>query len=177
MMDKAQSLGIEPVNQGMLNWIEIDTVMGKLRIAATVKGIVAVLFDGDDFSSIASALKLQVSNNATPLLKNCARQLNEYFDGSRRDFSLPLHLQGTEFQRKVWNVLRDIPFGTTISYKEEAKLAGNEKAVRAVAQANGANHVPIIIPCHRVINSDGSLGGYSSGVDKKQFLLKLEKKN
>ena len=177
MMDKAQALGIEPVNQGMLNWIEIDTVMGKLRIAATVEGIVAVLFDGDDFSSIASALKLQVSNNATPLLKNCARQLNEYFDGSRRDFSLPLHLQGTEFQRKVWNVLRGIPFGTTISYKEEAKLAGNEKAVRAVAQANGANHVPIIIPCHRVINSDGSLGGYSSGVDKKQFLLKLEKKN
>ena len=177
MMDKAQALGIEPVNQGTLNWIEIDTVMGKLRIAATVEGIVAVLFDGDDFSSIASALKLQVSNNATPLLKNCARQLNEYFDGSRRDFSLPLHLQGTEFQRKVWNVLRGIPFGTTISYKEEAKLAGNEKAVRAVAQANGANHVPIIIPCHRVINSDGSLGGYSSGVDKKQFLLKLEKKN
>ena len=177
MMDKAQALGIEPVNQGMLNWIEIDTVMGKLRIAATVEGIVAVLFDGDDFSSIASALKLQVSNKATPLLKNCARQLNEYFDGSRRDFSLPLHLQGTEFQRKVWNVLRGIPFGTTISYKEEAKLAGNEKAVRAVAQANGANHVPIIIPCHRVINSDGSLGGYSSGVDKKQFLLKLEKKN
>ena len=177
MMNKAQALGIEPVNQGMLNWIEIDTVMGKLRIAATVKGIVAVLFDGGDFSSIASALKLQVSNNATPLLKNCARQLNEYFDGSRRDFSLPLHLQGTAFQRRVWNVLRGIPFGTTISYKEEAKLAGNEKAVRAVAQANGANHLPIIIPCHRVINSDGSLGGYSSGVDKKQFLLKLEKKN
>ena len=177
MMNKAQALGIEPVNQGMLNWIEIDTVMGKLRIAATVKGIVAVLFDGDDFSSIASALKLQVSNNATPLLKNCARQLTEYFDGSRRDFSLPLHLQGTAFQRRVWNVLRGIPFGTTISYKEEAKLAGNEKAVRAVAQANGANHLPIIIPCHRVINSDGSLGGYSSGVDKKQFLLKLEKKN
>lgn len=174
MMLKAQELDIKPVHDRQLNYINVETVMGKLSIAATTIGIAAIEFGDSNFSSKAKKMKLEAVNSSTPLLENCFRQIKEYFDGERRDFSLPLHLIGTEFQIKVWNTLRTIPYGTTISYKEEARLVGNEKAFRAVAQANGANPVPIIIPCHRVINADYSLGGYSSGIDKKTFLLALE---
>ena len=175
MMEKAQELGIEPVNKGKLNSIVIDSPMGKLTIAATASGIAAIGFGTEDFNSLATKLKLTLSNTSTPLLENCAKQLEEYFAGKRRSFSLPMHLVGTEFQQKVWHALMSIPYGETISYKEESQRVGNEKAIRAVAQANGANPLPIVIPCHRVINANGNLGGYSSGVDKKQFLLNLER--
>lgn len=175
MMEKAQELGIEPVNKGKLNSIVIDSPMGKLTIAATASGITAIGFGTEDFNSLATKLKLTLSNTSTPLLENCAKQLEEYFAGKRRCFSLPMHLVGTEFQQKVWHALMSIPYGETISYKEESQRVGNEKAIRAVAQANGANPLPIVIPCHRVINANGNLGGYSSGVDKKQFLLNLER--
>ena len=175
MMEKAQELGIEPVNKGKLNSIVIDSPMGKLTIAATASGIAAIGFGTEDFNSLATKLKLTLSNTSTPLLENCAKQLEEYFAGKRRCFSLPMNLVGTEFQQKVWHALMSIPYGETISYKEESQRVGNEKAIRAVAQANGANPLPIVIPCHRVINANVNLGGYSSGVDKKQFLLNLER--
>ena len=175
MMEKAQELGIEPVNKGKLNSIVIDSPMGKLTIAATASGIAAIGFGTEDFNSLVTQLKLTLSNTSTPLLENCVKQLEEYFTGKRRSFSLPMHLVGTEFQQKVWHALMSIPYGETISYKEESQRVGNEKAIRAVAQANGANPLPIVIPCHRVINANGNLGGYSSGVDKKQFLLNLER--
>ena len=175
MMEKAQELGIEPVNKGKLNSIVIDSPMGKLTIAATASGIAAIGFGTEDFNSLATKLKLTLSNTSTPLLENCAKQLEEYFAGKRRCFSLPMNLVGTEFQQKVWHALMSIPYGETISYKEESQRVGNEKAIRAVAQANGANPLSIVIPCHRVINANGNLGGYSSGVDKKQFLLNLER--
>ncbi|MBR5117464.1 MAG: methylated-DNA--[Muribaculaceae bacterium] len=177
MMQKAEGLGIKPVNAGKLNCVAIDSPMGKISIAATATGLAAIEFGESDFSELAAKMRMELCNTATPLLENCIKQLKEYLNGNRQEFSLPLHLIGTDFQMKVWRVLRDIPYGTTISYKEEANKVGNEKAVRAVAQANGANPVPIIIPCHRVINSDGTLGGYSSGVDKKLFLLNLETSN
>ena len=175
MMEKAQELGIEPVNKGKLNSIVIDSPMGKLTIAATASGIAAIGFGTEDFNSLVTQLKLTLSNTSTPLLENCVKQLEEYFAGKRRCFSLPMNLVGTEFQQKVWHALMSIPYGETISYKEESQRVGNEKAIRAVAQANGANPLPIVIPCHRVINANGNLGGYSSGVDKKQFLLNLER--
>ncbi len=175
MMQKAQEQSITPINEGTLNYVVIDSALGSLSIAATTAGIVAIEFGEVNFSALAATMKLKLSNTSTPLLSNCTKQLSEYFAGNRKEFSLPLHLVGTDFQQKVWHTLRTIPYGSTISYKEEALKVGNAKAVRAVAQANGANPVPIIIPCHRVINSDGSLGGYSSGVEKKHFLLKLEK--
>ncbi|MBP5687186.1 MAG: methylated-DNA--[protein]-cysteine S-methyltransferase [Muribaculaceae bacterium] len=177
MMQKAEELGIKPVNAGKLNCVAIDSPMGKISIAATATGIAAIEFGESDFSELAAKMRMELCNTATPLLENCIKQLKEYFNGNRQEFSLPLHLIGTDFQMKVWRVLRDIPYGTTISYKEEANKVGDEKAVRAVAQANGANPVPIIIPCHRVIYSDGTLGGYSSGVDKKLFLLNMEASN
>ena len=174
MMDKAQEMGIDPINKGTLNFVIIDSVLGKLSIAASSSGIVSIDFGKRDYLLLAKKLGLELSNTTTPLLENCILQLNEYFVGKRQDFSLPLHLVGTEFQQKVWKAMQTIPYGATISYKDEAKRVGNVKAVRAVAQANGANPIPIIIPCHRVINADGTIGGYSSGIEKKRYLLDLE---
>ena len=108
------------------------------------------------------------------LLKRCERQLCEYFAGNRRDFDLPLAATGTEFQQKVWDALRDIPFGELRSYRDIADSIGNRKAVRAVGAANGKNPIPIVVPCHRVIGSDGSLTGFAGGLAAKQLLLRLE---
>ncbi len=177
MIEKANELGLKPINEGKLCSIVTECPLGLLSIAATSTGIAAIEFGEMDFTAIAKKMKLQLVYGSTPLLENCIAQLNEYFAGKRRNFSLPLHLVGTDFQQKVWKTLMTIPYGTTICYKEEAQRAGNEKAIRAVAQANGANPIPIIIPCHRVINANGTLGGYSSGIDKKQFLLDLEQKH
>ena len=103
------------------------------------------------------------------------KQLKEYFEGKRKDFDLPLVLDGTEFQQKVWKELQRIPYGKTRSYQEQAIALGNPKAIRAVAKANGDNRIAIIIPCHRVIGKDGKLVGYGGGMWRKQFLLNLEK--
>lgn len=177
MMNKAQEMGIDPINKGTLNFVIIESVLGKLSIASSSSGIVAIDFGKMDYQLLAKKLGLELSNSTTPLLENCIQQLNEYFVGKRHEFSLPLHLVGTEFQQKVWKAMQTIPYGETISYKDEAQRVGNIKAVRAVAQANGANPIPIIIPCHRVINADGTIGGYSSGIEKKRYLLDLEHKH
>jgi methylated-DNA-[protein]-cysteine S-methyltransferase len=104
-----------------------------------------------------------------------ADQLAEYFAGDRRDFDLPLELEGTEFQRRVWAQLRAIPYGETISYGELARRVGNPRASRAVGLANGRNPVAVIVPCHRVIAADGGLGGYGGGSERKIHLLDLER--
>mgnify|MGYP002622484780 CR=1 FL=1 len=175
MMNKAQELGIKSMNEGKLCVVVGEFPVGKLTIAASTTGIAVIEFGEVDLSAVARKMSLKLEHTSTPLHDNCVKQLNEYFAGQRHEFSLPLHLIGTDFQKKAWETLLTIPYGTTISYKEEAQRMGNEKAMRAVAQANGANLIPIIIPCHRVINSDGSIGGYSCGEDKKLFLLNLEK--
>ena len=108
-------------------------------------------------------------------LAEVVRQLREYFAGQRTGFELPLALEGTEFQRKVWRKLQEIPYGETISYGELAKRVGNPKASRAVGSANGKNRIPIVIPCHRVIAGDGGLGGFGGGLSVKEKLLSLEK--
>ncbi|EAK8481229.1 methylated-DNA--[protein]-cysteine S-methyltransferase [Listeria monocytogenes] len=103
-------------------------------------------------------------------------QLDDYFEGKREHFDLPVLLKGTDFQQKVWQALSEIPYGVVVSYKDIAISAGNPKAVQAVGQANRANPIPIIIPCHRCVKSNGELGGYNGAdVDKKQYLLALEK--
>ena len=116
-----------------------------------------------------------IEKNETVLLKEAIRELNEYFDGKRTSFDLQLELQGTEFQKKVWKALKEIPFGETRSYGEIAKIIGNEKACRAVGMANNKNPIAIIVPCHRVIGANGKLVGYAGGVDLKEKLLNLEK--
>lgn len=105
---------------------------------------------------------------------DAARQLKEYFARRRKNFEVPLHLSGTDFQRQVWQTLAEIPYGETISYAELAAWVGRPQAFRAVGQANGANPIPVILPCHRVIASDGTLGGYGGGLRVKASLLALE---
>jgi methylated-DNA-[protein]-cysteine S-methyltransferase len=116
-------------------------------------------------------------NPSIPMaLKDCCKQLYEYFIGRRKEFALDLELTGTYFQKKVWNQLMKISYGTTVSYKDIAKAINKEKAVRAVGSANGRNNIAIIIPCHRVITHDGRLGGYGGGLWKKEWLLDHEQK-
>lgn len=120
------------------------------------------------------ALKAQTVEGTSAVIGNAARQLDEYFSGHRMEFDVPLLFAGTDFQKTVWNALLEIPYGKTVSYKELARKIGMPDAVRAVANANGANSISIFAPCHRVIGSDGSLTGYGGGLDKKRFLLELE---
>ena len=111
----------------------------------------------------------------TPLVTRAAEMLQEYFEGKRKAFDLPLDPKGTEFQKKAWDALLTIPYGQTRSYKEQAEAVGNVKACRAVGAANGKNPISIIIPCHRVIGTDGSLVGFGGGLALKKALLDLEK--
>lgn len=118
---------------------------------------------------------IQYEKKETPLIQNAYQQLKEYFQGERQTFQLPLTPKGTPFQQKVWNILQTIPYGETWSYLQMAKAIGNPKACRAVGMANHRNPIGIIIPCHRVIGSNGNLVGYASGLDRKRYLLNLEK--
>jgi methylated-DNA-[protein]-cysteine S-methyltransferase len=150
-----------------------DTPVGPLRLYFTERGLKALEFAGDDSSSAPEP------DSLSPLLQSCIEaaklDLAAYFQGVPTDFnSLALDPPGTPFQLRVWQELRRIPRGQAISYKELARRIGSPKASRAVGQANGRNPIPLIIPCHRVIAADGGLGGYSSGLDRKRWLLEHE---
>lgn len=114
-------------------------------------------------------------NSESPALSKCASQLEEYFSGKRKIFDVPLKLDGTTFQEKVWEALKEIPYGETRSYQDIAIMTGNPRAVRAVGGANNKNPVGVIVPCHRVIGKDGSLTGYGGGLCRKKWLLEHEK--
>lgn len=174
MLDKASELGISHIHHGQLCHTSMETPMGVLTIAADEQGIAFIGWDKTEVEKTAKKFKSPLVEATTPLLDQCMKQLSEYFEGTRQSFSLPLHLTGTEFQMKVWDELQRIPYGTTISYGELAKRAGSPKGSRAVAQANHNNPVCIVVPCHRVINANGTLGGYASGPALKQQLLDLE---
>ena len=115
-------------------------------------------------------------DETSPLLSSCVKQLTEYFAGKRTEFDIPLALEGTVFQREVWDALRTIPFGHTATYREIARKISRPSAVRAVGAANGANPVSIIVPCHRIVGADGSLTGYGGGLWRKKWLLEHEQK-
>ena len=142
-----------------------DFSIGKIYIAEGDGSITDV-----GFRPVPGAIEKE-----TPLIWETVRMLREYFDGKRKSFDLPLRPSGTEFQIKAWNALLSIPYGQTRSYKEQAEAIGNPKACRAVGNANGKNPISIIIPCHRVIGSNGSLVGFGGGLDVKRMLLDLEK--
>ncbi|OIQ23573.1 methylated-DNA--[protein]-cysteine S-methyltransferase [Lacinutrix sp. MedPE-SW] len=143
----------------------INSPLGVAKIIGDVNGINSV--------SILNSNE-KISNNIPEVLEDCVLQLNEYFNGDRKQFSLKLNPIGTAFQQRVWKTLQTIPYGKTISYLELSKQLGDIKAIRAVANANGNNPLWIIIPCHRVIGSDGSLTGYAGGTNRKQWLLEHE---
>lgn len=150
----------------------VVTPLGFLTLVATEFAITALVFEKGDLIKLGH-LHLQ-ENPTHPLLKKAEKQLLEYFSGSRKSFELPLNLQGTAFQKSVWQALKKIPFGKTCSYREIANKIGNTGAMRAVGNANGKNPISILIPCHRVVQSNGELGGYSGGAALKAFLLNLE---
>lgn len=119
-------------------------------------------------------LDAELEEGSSPVIGSAITQLDEYFAGARREFDVPLLFTGTDFQQKVWNALLAIPYGQTVSYGDMARQIGRPGAVRAVANANGANAISIFVPCHRVIGSNGTLTGYAGGLEAKEFLLKLE---
>ncbi|MGE0587661.1 MAG: methylated-DNA--[protein]-cysteine S-methyltransferase [Cyclobacteriaceae bacterium] len=142
----------------------LETPVGDLEIRSR----------GDFITTVNFLKERREPEQETPQTKQCRQELEEYFAGSRKFFTVPLEADGTEFQKQVWSALLDIPYGRTISYAELATRLGNLKAIRAVGLANGQNPIAIIIPCHRVIGKDGSLVGYGGGLDNKLWLLKHE---
>lgn len=145
----------------------LDTPVGTMIAATDGEALLSL-----DFTDTAD----DGTSSDHPLLIRLQEELYEYFEGARRTFTLPLSPQGTPFQKEVWKTLLSIPYGETISYAQEAQRFGNPKAIRAVASANGRNPIAILIPCHRVIATGGGIGGYSGGIEKKEFLLRLEKR-
>lgn len=150
-----------------------------LLVAASDKGIVKLSIASSQAQFLAELERefpgqVWKRDDAAPAIAAAARQLTEYFAGKRREFDLPLDAHGTPFQKRVWNALRRIPYGETRSYGDIARAAGSPKGARAVGMANHNNPIGIVVPCHRVIASDGSLGGYGGGLELKRRLLELE---
>lgn len=151
---------------------EMESPVGRLKLVASPDALVAVLWERERPNRVRlAALTLDLHH---PILIESERQLKEYFTGTRIAFDLPLEPNGSEFQRKVWRALREIPFGQTRSYLEVARSVGSAAAVRAVGAANGRNPLAIVVPCHRVVGADGSLTGFAGGVDVKAKLLAFE---
>ncbi len=150
----------------MINYYFYETIIGYLTISADEQGITDVSFGKRN--------PVHAVCEETPVIKQAVSELQEYFEGRRQEFTVPLHPQGTDFQLRVWQVLRTIPYGKTWSYKQVATAAGNPNASRAVGMANNRNPIAIIIPCHRVIGANGRLVGYAGGLDVKEKLLQIE---
>lgn len=143
-----------------------DSPIGILEISTTEEELISILYVDE-----------KRENTEQPkILKEVIKQIQEYFNGDRKEFDIKFKLKGTEFQEKVWNALTHIPYGETVSYKYIATKIGNEKAVRAVGNTNGRNIINIVVPCHRVIGSNKSLTGYGGGLDRKLWLLQHEEK-
>ena len=147
----------------------VSSPVGKLRLIASDKGLVAI-----DVRNVKTSNDQVKNAAAQKILSATKKQLEQYFAGKRTAFDIPLDLEGTDFQQLAWRALCRIPFGKTISYGDQAKNIKKPKAFRAVGSANGKNPIPIIVPCHRVVAGDGSLGGYSLGLKMKKQLLALE---
>jgi len=144
----------------------INTPVGILELKGDAEGLASVLFKDEENDVVSEKIPKE--------LKDAALQLQEYFEGNRKEFNLKLSPEGTDFQKRVWEELQQIPFGKTTSYKQMANTLGDPKVIRAAASANGKNPISIIIPCHRVIGSDGSLTGYAGGLHRKKWLLEFE---
>lgn len=155
----------------MIYYTEHDSPLGTLLLATTEQGLSGVYFE--EHKHFEGKAEWQHDPNHR-YLRKAAQQLDEYFEGTRKTFDLPLDIRGTEFQRKVWHALSNIQFGAITTYTEHASRLGNTKAVRAIGTAIGKNPISIIVPCHRVIGASGALTGYAGGLERKQFLLTHE---
>jgi methylated-DNA-[protein]-cysteine S-methyltransferase len=155
----------------MIHYMEHDSPLGRLILAATGRGLCGLYFAEHKYFNGTQDWRHDAGQ---PHLQRTARQLDEYFARRRTSFDLPLDLDGTEFQRSVWQELTAIPFGRTASYAAVARQIGRPRAVRAVGAANGRNPVSIVVPCHRVVGTSGALTGYAAGLERKRYLLALE---
>jgi len=159
---------------------ELPSPIGTLKLISDDQCLLNILFPRDtvdqslSFWSLALGADYRVDSRLPAVLDLAARQLDEYFSGRRKKFDVPLRFYGTVFQERVWNALMEIPYGQTVSYRDIGRKIENPRAVRAVGSANGRNRIPIIVPCHRVINASGKLGGYGGGLDIKKWLLEHE---
>lgn len=177
--------GVSPKNgkqQNIIDLKRIETPLGTMLACATNQGICLLEFTDrkmleTELKSIAKLLNATIVQGSNSHFSTLEIELQEYFDGERKEFSVPLHTIGSDFQNKVWTALQHIPYGQTKSYKEQAIAIGSPESVRAVANANGMNRISILIPCHRVIGSDGQLTGYGGGLWRKKHLLELEEQN
>jgi methylated-DNA-[protein]-cysteine S-methyltransferase len=156
----------------------VASPIGPLTLVAAGGALAGVYMDAQRHlpDTVAQAAPASQDGPDAAPLAAAARQLAEYFAGQRTEFDLPLEMAGTDFQRRVWAALREIPYGETVSYGELARGIGKASASRAVGLANGKNPFAVVVPCHRVVGSDGSLTGYGGGLDRKRFLLALEQR-
>ncbi len=158
-----------------MTYDEVDSPVGVLTIITSPQGLHAVLWENDrENEKCKNTIHHLHQSKTEKTIVQTKKQLQEYFQGKRKTFDLPLIIHGTAFQMQVWNELRNIPYAKTISYAEQAAKVGNKNKARAVGLANGLNPISIIIPCHRVIGSNGKLVGFGGGLERKEFLLKLE---
>jgi methylated-DNA-[protein]-cysteine S-methyltransferase len=156
-----------------LTYALLPTPVGALTLAASATGLRYILWPNDEPTRVPGGAEVGDAS-AHPILAVAARQLEEYFAGERTEFDVPLEPQGTEFQLACWQALRTIPYGQTVSYGEQARRLGDVNKSRAVGAANGRNPLSIIVPCHRVVGSDGSLTGFGGGIEAKAWLLAHE---
>jgi AraC family transcriptional regulator of adaptative response/methylated-DNA-[protein]-cysteine methyltransferase len=166
----------------VINMTEMVTPLGPMLAGATAEGVCLLEFTNRirleaEFAELQRLLNAVMMPGRNHHLDQLENELREYFEGTRKVFSVPLHTPGNEFSRSVWKMLQEIPYGKTCSYKEQAEKMNNPKAIRAIASTNGRNRLAIIIPCHRVIGSNGTMTGYAGGIEKKKWLLKFERDN
>ncbi|MCD7034076.1 methylated-DNA--[protein]-cysteine S-methyltransferase [Metabacillus sp. GX 13764] len=153
-----------------MNKLDYQSPIGILEIIGDETAISSILFTEKETTEYV------MEENTPAVMKDCYQQLDEYFNGKRKEFNLPYKLNGTVFQTSVWNALNSIPYAKTGSYRDIATVIGNEKAIRAVGNANSKNKLTIVIPCHRIIGSNASLTGYAGGLWRKKWLLEHEQK-
>jgi methylated-DNA-[protein]-cysteine S-methyltransferase len=156
----------------MTRFKRFTTPLGPILATANDRGISGIYFVGQRYEVDIRGDWREEGDD--PVLAECARQLGEYFEGKRREFDLPLAAAGSDFQQRVWREIARIPFGETISYAELARRAGAAGSARAAGSATGHNRLSVVVPCHRVVGSDGSLTGYAGGLERKTRLLEIE---
>lgn len=172
----------ESKNREIINLTRLETDLGTMIACATDKGICLLEFSDrkmleTELKQISKTLKAPIIQGEHKHFEELRKQVDLYFQGELKEFNLPIHMVGTDFQKQVWNILLRTPYATTSSYAKQAELLDKPTAIRAVANANGMNKISIIIPCHRIIGSNGSLTGYGGGLWRKEYLLKLEQLN
>jgi methylated-DNA-[protein]-cysteine S-methyltransferase len=176
----AERFAARAAEEGLLDvaYALVDSPLGKLLAAQTKRGLVELAYEDDDADRLLAELSARVSPRvleAPAKLDEVRRQLDQYFEGKRTEFDMPIDWSLSRgFTQRILQATAKVPFGQLATYREMASKAGNERAVRAAGNALGSNHIPIIVPCHRIIRTGGALGGYTGGLERKEFLLKLE---